>query len=141
MNLAKRMVGWTLQLAEFDISFERRVHNKAQDLADFMIKLALVGQDKNNGREWFLSVHGALNQKGSGAGVILEGPNKALIDQSLGFEFKVSNNQAKYEALLVGMKLTRELGAHILIAKSDSKFVTSQVNGDYQARDPQLIKY
>ncbi|RDY02115.1 putative protein K02A2.6, partial [Mucuna pruriens] len=55
--------------------------------------------------------------------------------------FKVNNNQAEYEALLVGMRLAKELEAKILTAKRNSKLVTSQVNGEYQARDPQLIKY
>jgi hypothetical protein len=36
---------------------------------------------------------------------VLEGPDGVLIEQSLRFAFKVRNNQAKYEALLAGMKL------------------------------------
>ncbi|RDX78391.1 Retrovirus-related Pol polyprotein from transposon 17.6, partial [Mucuna pruriens] len=77
----------------------------------------------NGSNEWFLSVNGASNQLGSGVGVILEGPNGVLIKQSLHFEFKASNNQTKYEALLVGMKLAKELEAKILTVKSDSKLV------------------
>ncbi|RDX59136.1 hypothetical protein CR513_61895, partial [Mucuna pruriens] len=77
--------------------------------------------------------------KGSGAGIILEGRDGVLIEQSLYFEFKANNNQAGCEALLAGMKLAGELGMQILTAKSDSKLLTSQVNRDYQARDPQLI--
>ncbi|RDX73692.1 hypothetical protein CR513_46659, partial [Mucuna pruriens] len=131
-NLARRIVGWTVQLSEFNISFEKRDHIKAQALADFIIELAL---------EWFLSVDGALNRIGSGVGVILEGPNGILIEQSLHFEFRANNKQAEYKALLARMKLAGELGVRILTAKSDSKPVLGQVNGDYQARDPQLVKY
>ncbi|RDX96222.1 hypothetical protein CR513_21143, partial [Mucuna pruriens] len=76
------------------------------------------------------------HQKGRGVGIILEGPDGVLIEQALHFEFKANNNQVEYEALLAGMKLVRELWAQILTAKSDSKLVTGQVNGDYQARDP-----
>ncbi|RDX68586.1 hypothetical protein CR513_52409, partial [Mucuna pruriens] len=36
------------------------------------------------------------------------------------------------------MKLAKELDAQVLTAKSDSKIITSQVNGEYQAKDPQL---
>ncbi|RDY04798.1 Retrovirus-related Pol polyprotein from transposon 17.6, partial [Mucuna pruriens] len=64
-----------------------------------------------------------------------------LVEQSLHFEFKASNNQAEYEALLADMRLARELEARRLVAKSDSRLVTAQVNGEYQARDPQLTKY
>ena len=41
------------------------------------------------------------NQQGSGANVVLEGPNSFLIEQALKFVFKASNNQAEYEALKV----------------------------------------
>ncbi|RDY04061.1 rnhA, partial [Mucuna pruriens] len=91
--------------------------------------------EKDN--RWFLSMDGASNQTGSGAGVILEGSNGVSIEQSLHFEFKANNNQAEYEALLVGMRLAKELKAKTLTAKSYSKLV----NGEYQARDPQLMKY
>ncbi|RDX97626.1 hypothetical protein CR513_19581, partial [Mucuna pruriens] len=83
----------------------------------------------------------ASNQTGSGAGVIFEGQNGVLIEQSLHFEFKANNNQAEYEALLVRMRLAKELEAKSLTAKSDSKLITGQVNGEYQARNPQLMKY
>ncbi|RDX66138.1 hypothetical protein CR513_55126, partial [Mucuna pruriens] len=114
----------------------QRGHIKAQVLGDFIIELAPIGQGSSNGREWFLFVDRASNQKGSGVGIILEG-----LDESLCFEFKANNNQVEYEALLAGIKLVEELGAHILMAKSDSKLVIGQVNADYLARDPQLIKY
>ncbi|RDX90933.1 hypothetical protein CR513_27148, partial [Mucuna pruriens] len=95
--------------------------------------------EENNG--WILSVDGASNQSRSEAGVILKGLNEVLIEQSLHFEFKASKNQAEYEALLAGMRLAKELEAKTLTAKSNLKLVTGQVNGEYQAKDPQLIKY
>ena len=84
---------------------------------------------------------GSSNQQGSGAGVILEGPNGVLIEQSLCFAFKASNNQAEYEALIAGMLLAREMGARNLLAKSDSLLVTGQVTGEFQAKDPQMAAY
>ncbi|RDY06927.1 hypothetical protein CR513_09023, partial [Mucuna pruriens] len=122
--------GMSIQLSKFDISSERRGHIKAQALADFIIKLAPVEHSRSGGREWFLSINEASNQSRSGLGVILKGPDGVLVEQSF-------NNQAEYEALLAKMKLAKELDAQILTAKSDLKLV----NGEYQARDPQLIKY
>jgi len=81
---------------------------------------------------------GSFNQQGSGVGIILEGPNGMLIELALRFAFKASNNQAKYEALVVGMLLAKELGARSLLVKSDSLLVTRQVIGEYQAKDPQM---
>ena len=57
------------------------------------------------------------------------------------FAFKASNNQAEYEALIVGMLLAKEMGAQSLLAKSDSQLVTGQVTGGYQAKDPQMATY
>jgi len=58
-----------------------------------------------------------LQPTGSGADVILEGPNRLLIEQALRFAFKASNNQAEYEALIAGMLLAKEMGAKSLLAK------------------------
>jgi len=73
---------------------------------------------------WVLSVDKSSNQQGSGAGVILEGPNGLPIEQALRFSFKASNNQAEYEALVAGMLLAKEMGARSLLVKSDSLLVT-----------------
>ncbi|MCH79825.1 RNA-directed DNA polymerase (Reverse transcriptase) [Trifolium medium] len=67
-----------------------------------------------------------------------EHPYGVLIEQSLRFAFKASNNQAEYEALIAGMKLAKEMEAKGLKAKSDSQLVTNQVSGEFQTKDPQL---
>ncbi|XP_027362569.1 uncharacterized protein LOC113870170 [Abrus precatorius] len=77
----------------------------------------------------------------SGAGVILEGPNAFAIEQSIRFEFKASNNQAEYEALLAGLRLAKEMGVKRITSWSDSKIVTEQVNDTYQVRDSVMLKY
>jgi len=64
-----------------------------------------------------------------------------LIEQALRFAFKANNNQAEYEAFIVGMLLAKEMGAQSLLAKSDSLLVTVQVTGEYQAKDPQMVTY
>jgi ribonuclease HI len=87
-----------------------------------------------------LYVDGASNLRGSGAGVVLEGPDGVLIEQSLHFAFKASF-QAEYEALLAGMSLAKEMEVTDLKAKSDSQLVTNQVSGEYRTKDPQLAKY
>ena len=77
--------------------------------------------------------------KGSGADIIMEGLGDILIEQSLRFEFKASNNQAEYGALIAGMNLTAEMGAENLKAESDSQLITSQITGEYQTKDLQLF--
>lgn len=46
--------------------------------------------------EWWIPyVDGESNVRGSGVGVILEGPGDVVLGQSLMFDFKVSNNEAE----------------------------------------------
>ncbi|XP_016185226.1 uncharacterized protein LOC107626849 [Arachis ipaensis] len=64
-----------------------------------------------------------------------------IYEQSIKFEFPVSNNQAEYGALIGGLKLAKEVGALRNEVKSDSQIVTSHVNGAYQARNSLLQKF
>nr|KYP52363.1 Retrovirus-related Pol polyprotein from transposon 17.6 [Cajanus cajan] len=140
-DLAGQMMKWSVELSEFGLRYEPRGPIKSQILADFILELTSPNITEVQERPWILSVDGSSNLKGSGAGIILEGPDGVLIEQSLRFDFKASNNQAEYEALLVGMSLAQEMGVQTLIARSDSQLVTGQVTGTFQAKDPQLARY
>ncbi|MCH80183.1 gag-pol polyprotein [Trifolium medium] len=139
-DLAGRMVAWAVELSEYDITFVPRGNIKSQILTDFILELSSPPEEASV-QPWTLSVDGSSNLRGSGAGVVLEGPDGVLVEQSLRFAFKASNNQAEYEALIAAMKLAREMEVKDLKAKSDSQLVTSQVSGEFQAKDPQLVKY
>ena len=87
------MVKWAVELSEFDIQYEPRGPIKGQVFADFVVELSSIATPTEGlDFRWVLSVDGSSNQQGSGAGVILEGPNGVLIEQSLRFAFKASNN-------------------------------------------------
>ena len=142
LDVAGRMVKWAVELSEFDIKYEPRGPIKGQIFADFVVELSSeTAQNAKNDFRWVLSVDGSSNQLGSRAGVILEGPNGVLIEQSLRFAFKASNNQVEYEALIADILLAKEMGAKVLMAKSDSLLVTRQVTGDFQDKDPQMAAY
>ena len=132
-----------MELSEFDIVYQPRGSIKEQIYADFVTELSPGGAQQEVGpnSQWVLSVDGSSNQQGSGAGIVLEGPNRVLIEQALRLAFKASNNQAEYEALIVEMLLAKEMGAQSLLAKSDSLLVTGQVTGEYQAKDPHMAAY
>jgi len=141
-DIAGRLVRWSVEQSEFDIQYEPRCLIKSQVYTDFVVELLFGGPNPDpKGFQCILSVDGSFNQQGNRAGVILEGPNGLLIEESLKFAFKTSNNKAEYEALIVEMLLAQELGAQNLLVKSDSLLVTEQVTGRYQAKDPQLAAY
>ncbi|XP_025704024.1 uncharacterized protein [Arachis hypogaea] len=125
---------------QYDIRYEPRQAIKAQAMADFLVDVTGDPSEEVSTR-WKLHVDGASNQTFGGAGIILESPIGVVYEQSIRFEFPISNNQAEYEALIGGLTLAAEVGARRLEICSDSQVVTSQVNGSYQAKDPLLQKY
>ena len=54
---------------------------------------------------WEVYVDGALNQKGSGVGLVLISPEKIIIEKFLRLDFSATNNEAEYEALMMGMAM------------------------------------
>jgi len=60
---------------------------------------------------------------------------------ALRFEFRTSNNQAEYEALIAGLLLARDMGVENVVCKSDSQLSVGHVQGEYQVKDPLLMKY
>jgi len=130
-DVAGRMTRWAMELSEFDIHYEPRGPIKDQIYADFVVELSSAATHQEGADfRWILSVDGSSNQQGSGASVILGGPDGLLIKQALRFAFKASNNQAEYGALIAGMLLAKEMEANGLLAKSDSLLVTGQVTGN-----------
>ncbi|KAK0578080.1 hypothetical protein LWI29_004774 [Acer saccharum] len=91
--------------------------------------------------KWQLRVDGSSNTHGSGAGVVLTTPEGDSIECALRFDFKATNNQAEYEALIAGLKISRVLGADEVEIFSDSQVVVNQVLDEYQARDESMITY
>ena len=69
------------------------------------------------------------NGKSNGTGVILEGPNIIVLEYLLKFNFKATNNQAEYEALVANLQLVKEIWVWALNIKNDSQLVIAQVNG------------
>jgi len=107
------MSSWAVELSEFNICYEPHGPIKAQYLLDFVNDLQHTPEED----QWTLYVDGSSNPKGAGIDIVLEGPNDILIEKSLHFAFRTSNNQAEYEAILVGLSLARELASKHLRAK------------------------
>ncbi|GKC03220.1 reverse transcriptase domain-containing protein, partial [Tanacetum coccineum] len=78
---------------------------------------------------WTLFTDGSSCIDGSGTGLILR------------FQFTTSNNEAKYEALLVGLRIAAQMGIRNIRVSVDSKLVENQVLGTYIAKEENMIKY
>ena len=58
---------------------------------------------------------------------------KLVMEKSLRLGFSNTNNEAEYEALLVGIAMVRLLGREMVELYSDSRLIVGQVNGDFKA--------
>jgi len=124
-DLAGRMIAWSVELSEFGLKYEPRGSVKGQHLADFSA----------------FFVDGSSDRRNAGAGIVTEGSSDFSVDHSLQFKFKASNNQAEYEALIVGLRLAKDLGARKLRCNTDLRLVVGQVQGEYQVKDDLLLQY
>ncbi|XP_015965110.1 uncharacterized protein LOC107488845 [Arachis duranensis] len=102
-KLAGRLIKWSIELSEFDIQYQPRGSVKSQYLVDFVAELTEPYLDAES-LEWTLFVDGASNLQGSGVGILLESPEGIIMEHSLRFSFKASNNQVEYEALIDGLR-------------------------------------
>ena len=89
-----------------------------------------------------MDFNGALGKEGSGIGVWIQSPmnqsSKLPPMSSYKFSFNFSNNGAIYEALVVGLKILKKLGAKKISVYGDSKLIMKKVKGEYQDKNPSI---
>ncbi|CAL8083182.1 unnamed protein product [Prunus armeniaca] len=160
-DASQRLMKWAIELSQYDLLYRPKAAIKAQALADFVAEFTpsaeeeqMVNEKKESSKAdgtpaepsqprdtWQLRVDGASNQKGAGAGVVIITPDGTLLEQAITLGFPASNNEAKYEALLAGLRLAKELAIKKLAIYSDSQLITNQVSGEYMAKHPRMILY
>ena len=74
-------------------------------------------------------------------GLVLVSPEKITIEKSLRLDFSTTNNEAEYEALLMGMMMVQKMGGKTVKVYSESKLMVGQVRGELEARDPRIQEY
>src|SRR3954462_11886031 len=78
---------------------------------------------------------------GLGAGVILTSPIGDTVQYILQIMYTDSSNAAEYEALLHGLRMAVSMGIQRLEVCGDSNLAISQINGDFDAKDPKMAAY
>ena len=78
---------------------------------------------------------------GLGAGVVLTSPTRDTVQYILQILYTDSNNAAEYEALLHGLRMAVSMGIQRLEVRGDSNLAISQINGDFDAKDPKMATY
>jgi ribonuclease HI len=84
---------------------------------------------------------GSLKLDGGGARVLLISPKGEQLKYVFQIMFKVSNNEAEYEALLHGLRLAVSLGIKRLLVYDDSLLVIQQVNKEWDINKDTMDAY
>ncbi|XP_073049605.1 uncharacterized protein [Primulina eburnea] len=136
-EISGRLVKWNVELGEYDIEYQPRKAIKAQALSNFITEI-IVPDIRGI---WRIFVDGASGKDGSGVGVLLISPTEKKIQLAVRLDFRASNNEAEYEAVIIGIKAARDAGATRVIIYTDSQLVAQQVKGAYEAREGKFVKY
>ncbi|GJT03364.1 reverse transcriptase domain-containing protein [Tanacetum coccineum] len=145
-DVAGQLQKWSIMLGEHNITYRPRTSVNGQILVDFLIEKpeeasADMSEKEAPQEPWTLFMDGSSCIDGSGAGLILTSPDGAEFTYALRFQFTASNNEAKYKALLAGLRIAAQMGVRNVRVSVDSKFVANQVLGTYIAKEENMIKY
>ena len=141
-----RIAKWGTILGAFDIKYLPRTSIKGQVLADLVVEFVEPSFEENGERQsmdgksigmislheplsWKVYVDNATNQRGSRVGLVVVSPKRIIIEKFLRLCFSATNNEAEYEALLVGMDMVQKMGGRTVEIFSNSRLVVGQVKG------------
>ena len=139
-------------LGAFNIKYMPRTSIKGQVFADLVVEFAEPSLEEvtkarhmdeksvstislQEPQFWKVYVDGAVNQRGSGVGLVLVSLEKLTIEKSLRLGFSATNNEAEYEVLLERMSMVQKMRGKSIKIFSDSRLVVGQVKGELEARD------
>ena len=157
-NYTGRIAKWGTILGAFDIKYMPRTSIKGQVLVDLVAEFVeplleeVTEAQHMDGKSvgmisqqdplfWKVYVDGATNQKGSRVGIVLISPEKITMEKSLRLDFSATNNEAEYEALLMGMTMVQKMGRKAVEMFLGLRLVIGQEKGEFEARDERLQKY
>ena len=125
------------------ITYASRMAVKSQVLADFIVEWtevqtppAVIDQEY-----WTMYFDGSLMKKGASARLVFVSPLGVHMRYMIHLHFPSSNNVAKYEALVKGLRIAIELGIRRLDIQGESQLVVNQVMKESSYHDAKMAAY
>ena len=156
--LTGRLMRWLVLLTKFDIQYVSQKSIKGSIVTDHLASL-LTSKDRladddfldeefvamTSLLRWCMYFDGATNQSRYGIGVLLVFHQGYFISRFVHLAFLdrhlATNNIVEYEACIIGLKTTLELGIRQIEVFGDSNLVLRQIHGDWKTRDVKLRLY
>jgi ribonuclease HI len=142
--LSGRLGKWAYALVEYDLTYEPIKVMKGQVMADFIIDHCVDLEGSvclTDGKVWKLFFDGSVCSEGQGIGCVIISPHGVEYELSIRLEFKCTNNQPEYEALLTGLETLVELGVLRAEVFGDSNIVVQQIKGESRCFNGRLNEY
>ncbi|XP_028088019.1 uncharacterized protein LOC114288661 [Camellia sinensis] len=154
-TLTRRMARWLLALAEYDITCVTPKAIKSQALADLLAQFSygeyepaevpLLDEVHVSAAAvetyWDLKFDEAFGAGKGGAVITLTSQEGEKFHLSYKLDFECSNNEAKYEALILGLIAAQKKGLYKLKIWGDSKLVVKQTMDEFSLKEPLLAPY
>ena len=140
-----------MALSKFSLQYVPQKAVKGQALADFLaqhpspydfgetdVEIGMVDARDNF---WTLYFEGSSTSTSVGVGIVIQSPQQHRWYFSLKLDFECTNNQAEYEALVIGLDVLHELRAPRVFVLGDSELVINQLNGIFRCMSCTLAPY
>ncbi|GFZ02402.1 hypothetical protein Acr_15g0010100 [Actinidia rufa] len=152
--LSDRLARWSLLLQEFEIIYVPQKAIKGQALADFLADHPIPA-DWELSEElpdedvlfiqvqlpWKMYFDGASHREGAAAGVVFLTPEGDVLPYAFTLTQLCSNNEAEYQALILGLEMAVDMKQLRLEVYGDSKLIINQLLNIYEVRKPELVPY
>ncbi|KAG9444902.1 hypothetical protein H6P81_016242 [Aristolochia fimbriata] len=145
-----RLAKWALLLSEFEINFAMRNQRLANFLANHPLPAEWELMEEFPDEEiflvellppWEMYFDGAARRNGVGAGVLFVSPRRDLLPYSFVLTQNCSNNEAKYQAILLGLSMAVEMKLPLLNIYGDSALVIKQLIGEFKVKKLELVPF
>ena len=112
-------------------------------MADFIVDHAIVEPSLNmvDTEPWKLYFDGSSHRNGTGVGIFILSPQGMPTKFKCKVDGNCSNNKAEYEALIIGLRILKDLGAQKVEIKGDSELVIKQITREYKCIKEHLLMY
>ena len=144
--LHSRVGKWALALTEYSLQFVPLKAMKGQAVADFLADHSVIEIEENDEnyvglKPWKLYFDGSKHRNGTGIGVLIISPEGSPTKLMFEMITPCSNNEAEYEALLVGLETLKLFRAKNVLIRGDSQLVVKQITREYKCVSENLLKY
>ena len=115
------MVLWAIELSELDVQYQPRTAIKGQVVVDFISKFTnMEGQEAEEYLPWSIYTDESSNRQAGRVGIVLHSLERDEIECMVHLDFLTTNNEAEYEALVVGLDLVKAVGPTSVVVCCDS---------------------